>query len=76
MIRSLKGNQTTLYRDLKSKIESYKDTLDKELLSKLKRILYNNNSFKFIEYNIASEIIKSRNYKNYFFVDKNLLKVE
>ena len=47
VIRSLKGNYTTLHRNPTMILAKYEQALDKDLLEQLKRVLNNNNLSKF-----------------------------
>jgi len=47
MIRALKSNQTSIYRDPEAILAKYKLALPLELLDWLRNILYNMNSTKF-----------------------------
>jgi hypothetical protein len=76
MIRSLKINQTVVFRDLDKILKIYKLALSPTLLERLSIVLHNLNPIKFNGYVTTEERREAREYGNYNSIKKNLEKVE
>ena len=55
MIRSLKGNHTSMHRDLERILKNFKSCLDNDLCQHLDRVLNNKSPAKFIAYTSAKQ---------------------
>ena len=71
MIRSLKGNQTTAFRDPEAILQKCEPALPPDLLQRLKSVLYNENPAKFHGHTTVAERAEYRNYGNHATITKN-----
>ena len=69
-IRLLKGNRNALHRNPDEIITKCKKSLDKDLLEQLKRVLNNNNPYKFKGHTTSRQRNENRVYGNHSSVTK------